>query len=204
MNTLVRAGLAHHGLQTLVRGALVRIPYVAIAVRQQHGQAMDVEPSHEREHFEKRIVPFTQQQLYDVVADVNQYATFVPWCTASRVTTKVDDKHVVADLSVGFQLLSETYSSVITLDKPNSVKVDVPESSLFDYLINDWHFEKGEQPSTSLLSFYLRFAFRNPLYQRATDVFFEQVAKQMVSAFEHRCHVLYSSTRPHPGVYHRW
>lgn len=179
--------------------------------------------SHERKHSEKRVVPFSPAEVYDVVADVDRYSDFVPWCNASKVIAIVDDKHIVADLSVGFSVLSEKYSSVITLDKPRYVKVDVPRSRLFEYLVNDWYFEQGIAPQSTILSFNLRFAFRNPLYQRVTDLFFEEVVKKMVTAFETQCHALYGRreaikperrrvtpadpTKPAeqtPGVMRRW
>lgn len=146
-----------------------------------------------RRFAERRIVPFTPEQLYDVVADVDRYHEFVPWCTASRVKTRVDKHHMVADLSVGFRFLSESYSSVITLDRPRSVKVDVPTSSLFEYLINDWEFIP--HPKGTELSFKVHFAFRSVLYQQMSNLFFEDVVKKMVSAFETRCHFLHR-TKP--------
>ena len=171
-----------------------------------------------RRFAERRIVPFTPEQLFDVVADVDRYNEFVPWCTASKVTARVDKHHMVADLSVGFRFLSESYSSVITLDRPRSVKVDVPTSSLFEYLINDWEFIP--HPKGTELYFKVHFAFRSRLYQQMSNLFFEDVVKKMVSAFENRCHVLHQAKRERrrrsvsdaiddtddttPGVMRRW
>lgn len=159
---------------------------------------------HARKHFERRIVPFSQRELYDVVANVDEYSEFVPWCTASRVTTRIDDRHVIADLSVGFRVLSDKYSSVITLDPYRSVSADVPHSGLFEYLITDWKFDPAVDPSATSLMFYVEFAFRNPLYQRVTDLFFEEVVKQMVGAFEKRCHAKYRVPERRGGILHRW
>lgn len=157
---------------------------------------------HARRHFERRTVPFTPSELFEVVADVNDYQYFVPWCTRSRVTSRVDDKHIIADLAVGFKLLSERYTSVITLDPNRSVSADVPDSSLFEYLITDWVFEPVDDITS--LTFYVEFAFRNPLYQRVTDLFFQEVVKRMVSAFEKRCFEKYRATERRSGVLHRW
>lgn len=149
--------------------------------------------AYERRFSEKRVVPFTREQLYDVVADVDNYKEFVPWCTASRVTTRVDDMHIIADLSVGFKYLSESYTSVISMKRPNYIKVDVPTSSLFEFLINDWEFSAHDDEKSTLLSFSLKFAFRNRIYQQATNLFFDDVVRQMVSAFENRCHAVYNN-----------
>lgn len=154
-----------------------------------------------RSHFEERIVPFTPQQIYDIVANVDDYHTFVPWCNKSVVTRRVDDRNLIADLSVGFRFLSENYTSVITLDPSRAVSADVPHSNLFEYLINDWEFEPHGQAATNL-SFYVEFAFRNPIYQRVTDLFFEEVVKSMVTAFERQCAKKYHINNG--GILHRW
>lgn len=156
-----------------------------------------IEDSDSRRHREERIVPFSPSQLFSVVSDVDNYSHFVPWCTDSRVTARHNtsdedsdnNNFLVADLSVGFRLLSETYTSVVTIVPNRSVSVDVPNSALFDYLITDWTFDAvANDPGRTALSFYVEFRFRNPLYRRVTDLFFEEVVKQMVSAFERQCH----------------
>lgn len=147
------------------------------------------------------MVPFTPEELYRVVANVDEYSEFVPWCNSSRVIQKIDEKHLVADLSVGFRVLSERYTSVITLKPYRSVSADVPYSNLFEYLITDWSFEPAGD--ITRLAFYVEFAFRNPMYQRITNLFFEEVVKQMVGAFEKRCFAKYRAPERH-GVLHRW
>lgn len=144
--------------------------------------------THERRHFEQRVLPFPPRELYDVVYDVDSYSEFVPWCTRSRVLAHIDDTHAAAELAVGFNMLSERYTSLITATPYSSVTVDVPNSSLFDYLVNDWTFEEGPDEASTKLSFYVEFRFRSPLYQRITNQFFNAVVKNMVSAFEARAH----------------
>lgn len=142
--------------------------------------------SHERHHFEQRVLPFPPRELYEVVLDVDSYHEFVPWCTRSRVLARIDDKHTAAELAVGFNMLSERYTSLITAEPFSSITVDVPNSSLFDYLVNDWKFEEGPDKDSTRLSFYVEFRFRSALYQRITNQFFNAVVKNMVSAFESR------------------
>lgn len=166
-------------------------------------------PPHSREHFERRIVPFSPEQLYSVVSDVGAYHRFVPWCTDSRVIRRVDKTHLIADLGVGFRFLSERYTSVITLDPNRSVSADVPNSNLFEYLVTDWVFEPTSAGDHTNLTFYVEFAFRNPMYRRVTDLFFEEVVRRMVSAFEHRCHLKYHGgenldSERQRGIFHRW
>jgi ribosome-associated toxin RatA of RatAB toxin-antitoxin module len=151
---------------------------------------------HSRKHLETRTLPFSPHELYSVVADVDSYSEFVPWCTSSNVVKRIGQDHLVAELGVGFQVLSEKYTSLITLEPHRSIKADVPNSSLFNYLINDWTFEAGQDKSMTELTFYVEFQFRNPLYQRITDLFFNEVVKNMVNAFERRAFVKYRSQGP--------
>jgi ribosome-associated toxin RatA of RatAB toxin-antitoxin module len=151
---------------------------------------------HSRKHLETRTLPFAPHELYSVVADVDSYSEFVPWCTSSNLVKRIDQDHLVAELGVGFQVLSEKYTSLVTLDPHRSIKADVPNSSLFNYLINDWTFEAGHNKSTTELTFYVEFQFRNPLYQRVTDLFFNEVVKNMVNAFERRAFVKYRNQGP--------
>jgi ribosome-associated toxin RatA of RatAB toxin-antitoxin module len=139
-----------------------------------------------RKHSERRLLPFAPRELYNVVADIDSYCEFVPWCTESKVVGRIGQDYLVAELGVGFQILSEKYTSLVTLGPYRSVKADVPNSSLFNYLINDWTFEPGPDKFTTEITFNVEFQFRNPLYQRVTDLFFTEVVKNMVNAFEKR------------------
>ena len=199
----------HRALQASARPSLRALPRGAASSLRQLSSSSSSScagrrrPPHARRHYERRAVPFSAAELYAVVADVDAYADFVPWCTQSVVTRRVDEAHLIADLSVGFRLLSDTYTSVVTLDPRRSVSVDVPDSALFEYLITDWSFK--ERRDGTDLDFYVEFAFRNPLYQRVTDLFFEEVVKKMVGAFEQRCHLKYRlGDTANPRVLHRW
>lgn len=145
----------------------------------------------ERRHYERRLVPLPPAAIQAVVADVASYAEFAPWCTASTVTAvHADDgaghRSLSAMLGIGFRLLSETYTSEVTIS-PGRVRADVPRGALFEYLVNEWTFAPvPRSPGASWVSFEVRFAFRNPLYQRVTDLFFDEVVRKMVAAFEHR------------------
>lgn len=63
-----------------------------------------VPQSNERSHREKRVVPFSQEQFFSVVADVNEYKTFVPFCVDSKVVRVIDSQTIEADMSVGFKV----------------------------------------------------------------------------------------------------
>ena len=75
---------------------------------------------------------YSVDQLYDVVANVDDYKYFVPWCVASK-TFEQSETHARADLEVGFPPISEKYTSVLTLARPNLVRVRVLTKALCSY-----------------------------------------------------------------------
>eukprot|EP00802_Teleaulax_amphioxeia_P024389 Tamp_25081.p1 GENE.Tamp_25081~~Tamp_25081.p1 ORF type:complete len:105 (+),score=7.83 Tamp_25081:496-810(+) len=99
---------------------------------------------------------------------------------------------MLAQLEVGFQGLSEKYTSNVTLMRPSSIRVEAEDSGVFEVLRSSWTFKPGPSPGSSWVEFQIEFAFRNPLYHHMAAGFKEEVAKTMVGAFERRCHQLYA------------
>jgi len=151
----------------------------------------------QKRHAERRLVPFTPEELYKVVVDVDQYKYFVPWCQSSKIISKPKPGLMTADLQVGFQMFSETYTSRIECVPGKLVKVEAIQSSLFNHLVNEWRFKPGPEPSSTWLDFLVDFQFRSSLYQSASGLFFDEVVKKMVEAFENRCMDIYSRTPRH-------
>jgi len=147
----------------------------------------EVEP---KKHLERRLVNFTPKQVYDVVTDVDEYKYFVPWCTDSKVITEKNGQFK-AELGVGFKMLKEHYTSLVTVKPEEAVKVHVEDNRLFNFLVNEWIFKQGPREGTTWLEFFIAFQFKNQMYQGLSSIFFEQVASKMVEAFEQRCLVKY-------------
>lgn len=96
------------------------------------------------------------------------------------------------------------YTSKVFLKKPQLVRSTVSDSTLFDHLDSTWSMKPGPQPNTTWLSFKVDFAFRSPLYKHIADVFFAEVQKQMMKAFEGRCRRLYGpSQMARPAKQHK-
>lgn len=89
----------------------------------------DFSTGNENEFYkESKVLPYAQRDLYNLVANVNEYKHFVPYCTHSRILTKgpIDLQKsgaVEAELGVGFQGFEERYNSIVTLDPYKSVTV---------------------------------------------------------------------------------
>ena len=140
-------------------------------------------------HAEQRILPYRPDQLFDLVAEIERYPEFLPWCVAARVRSRTEQE-VVADLVIGFKMIRERFTSRVKLDRPNR-RIDVAYTEgPFRYLNNHWVFE--ELPDgTTRLDFFVDFEFRSVMLQKIIGVLFNEAVRRMVAAFEARAKVLY-------------
>ena len=90
-------------------------------------------------HSETRHLPYSPEQLFDLVADVARYDEFLPWVVAVRVRSS-SETETVADLVVGFNAFKERFTSRVTKQRPSHICVDYIEGPL-KYLKNEWRFE---------------------------------------------------------------
>jgi coenzyme Q-binding protein COQ10 len=144
-------------------------------------------------HAERQIVPYTPEQLFDLVADVEQYPRFLPWCVASRVRSQVGC-HLISDLTIGFGPFRESFSSRVTLDRPRRVTVKY-ETGPFRYLNNQWDF--APHGNGTEVAFFVDFEFRSQILQAAIGVVFNEAVRRMVNAFLKRARDVYG---PPPGA----
>jgi len=80
-------------------------------------------------HSETRHLPYTPEQLFDLVADVARYDEFLPWVVAVRVRSS-SDTETVADLVVGFNAFKERFTSCVKKERPGKICVDYVEGPL--------------------------------------------------------------------------
>jgi coenzyme Q-binding protein COQ10 len=136
---------------------------------------------------ERKRLPYSARQLYDLVADIEAYPEFLPWCVAARNRSKTGNA-LISDLVIGFKMFRERFTSEVTL---NEGRIDVAyREGPFKYLTNHWIFEPQEDGST-IIDFYVDFEFRSKLLQSVMGALFNEAVKVMVNAFEKRAKQLY-------------
>lgn len=140
-------------------------------------------------HAERRSVPYTKQQMFELVADVERYAEFLPWCTAVRIRRRESRDVFVADLVIGFKMVRERFTSRVTLNRHDRIDVQYTDGP-FRYLNNHWAFEEDEN-GRCVIDFYIDFEFRSRTLQKLIGVLFNEAVRRMVNAFEDRAGELY-------------
>ena len=139
-------------------------------------------------HTETRNLPYTPDQMFDLVADVRRYQEFLPWVAAVRVRSD-SETLMVADLVVGFKAIKETFASRVTKQRPAKIVVDYLEGPL-KYLHNSWSFEPDGKGGTDI-HFCVDFAFKSRIFEALAGQVFDRALRRMTSAFEERAHQLY-------------
>jgi coenzyme Q-binding protein COQ10 len=139
-------------------------------------------------HAEKRELPYTAEQLYDLVADVDRYPEFLPWCVAARVMRR-EGNVLYADLVIGFRMFRERFTSTATLYPHHRVDVEYIKGP-FRHLNNHWVFTPAGK-DRCVIDFYIDFEFRSRLLQRAMEPLFNEAVRRMVTSFETRARRLY-------------
>ena len=148
-------------------------------------------------HSETRVLPYSAQQMYDLVADVARYPEFLPWTSAARirsVTDRGDHEEMLADLVISFKLFRESFASRVRLyPEEKRIETEYIEGP-FKQMQSVWSFRDVAGGAVEV-SFATDFEFRNRLLQKAAGVFFFEAMRQVVRAFEKRAQQLYG-TRP--------
>ncbi|MEO7504433.1 MAG: type II toxin-antitoxin system RatA family toxin [Sphingomicrobium sp.] len=142
-------------------------------------------------HSESKRLPYTPEQMFDLVADIARYDEFLPWVVAVRIRSS-SETETVADLVVGFNAFKERFTSRVTKQRPAKIVVDYIEGPL-KYLKNEWRFEPGANGGTEVF-FSVDFAFKSRLFESLAGAMFDRALRRMTGAFEQRAAALYGSS----------
>ena len=140
---------------------------------------------------ESRTVPYSAEQMFDLVADVARYKEFLPWVIATRVRSD-SETEMIADMVVGFKSFRESFTSRVTKRRPEMIDVIYVDGPLRD-LDNEWQF--AELPDGGCrIDFSVEFTFKNRMFEAIAGQYFDRAFRKLVSAFEARAEELYGSS----------
>ena len=142
---------------------------------------------------ERQVLPYTPQQMFDLVAKVERYPEFLPWCVGSRIS-KRDRNVIYADLIIGWKVIREKFGSKVTLVEPSAVHFDYFNGPL-KYLHGHWSFTPTAGGGT-LVDFHVDFDFKSRMLSTVMGGVFGELVHRMVGAFEARARALYGIDRP--------
>ncbi len=139
-------------------------------------------------HSETKRLPYSAQQMYDLVADVGSYPKFLPWNSAARIRSRTPvaggGEVMEADLVISFKVFRERFGSRVTL-WPEARKIDTEYlDGPFRHMRSNWAFR--DIPGGSEVDFHVDFEFRNAILQGIIGVVFNDAMQRVVRAFERR------------------
>lgn len=141
-------------------------------------------------HAETRKLPYSADQMYDLVADVARYPQFLPWVAAARIrgvteAPDADSAVMLADLVVSFKVFREKFGSRVTLH-PTAKQIDTEYiDGPFHHMVSTWRFRDLDAGGCEV-DFNVDFEFRNRILQSAAGMFFHDAMQRIVRAFERR------------------
>ncbi len=138
-------------------------------------------------------MPYTAQQMYDLVADVANYPKFLPWCAGARIRSRLPQgafEVMEADLVISFKVFRERFGSRVVLH-PEVKKIDTEYlDGPFRYMKSNWAFEDRAEGGCDV-TFFVDFEFKNAVLQGIIGVVFNEAMQRIVRAFERRAADLY-------------
>ncbi len=147
-------------------------------------------------HFEtNHVVKHTADQMFDLVADVEQYPQFLPLCEALKVRSRKErDGKVLllADMTVGYKAIRETFTTQVLLNKAERT-IDVKYiDGPFKYLDNRWRFEPSSE-GQSVVHFDIDYEFKSRILGALMGTMFDRAFRMFSDAFEKRADSIYSA-----------
>ncbi len=139
---------------------------------------------------ETRSLPYSAEQMFDLVADVKHYGQFLPWVIATRVRSD-SETEMVADMVVGFKSLRESFTSRVSKRRAEEIAVQYVDGPLSD-LENVWTFRAIDEDNCEI-DFRVDFQFKNKMFQALAGQYFDRAFRKMVAAFEQRAFELYGN-----------
>ncbi len=143
-------------------------------------------------HTEKRILPYSAEQLFDLVMDIEKYPEFLPWCMGARVNSRSKDR-ADADVIVGYKMFREKFTSRVHFARPKTVEVEYMQGPM-RHLHNKWEFKNTKAGECEIV-FYVDFSMKSRLFESLIDQFFHRALVKMINAFEARAIDLYGGKR---------
>jgi coenzyme Q-binding protein COQ10 len=146
----------------------------------------------------KRRVRHSADKMFDLVADVERYPEFVPLCQSLKIRQRTPGPEstevIVADMTVAFKLVRESFTSRVTLDKANRRILVEYLKGPFSKLENHWTFEPKSENACDV-GFFISYEFRSRMLAVLMGAMFDAAFQRFAAAFEKRADAVYGPPR---------
>lgn len=142
---------------------------------------------------DKRSLPYSAKQMFDLVADIESYPKFLPWTAATRIRGRHQEGDAVieiADMIVSFKVFREKFGTRVTMREADKTIVSEYIDGPFKFLVSKWAFRDAEGGCE--VDYHIEFEFKNRILQKTAGVFFTEAQKKIMGAFEDRARDVYS------------
>lgn len=140
----------------------------------------------------RRHVPFTAAQMFALVADIERYPEFLPFCTGLKVLSRRklgQGEEIVARMSVGYKAIAESFTTRVVTE-PEVKRIDVSYlNGPFKHLENRWKLI--DEPKGSTIDFFIAYEFKSRLFAMLVGAMFDQIFRSFAEAFEKRARDIY-------------
>jgi coenzyme Q-binding protein COQ10 len=147
----------------------------------------------------RRRVQHSAAEMFDLVADGERYPEFVPLCSDLRIRSRTDKGEgitvLVADMTVAYKLIRQTFTSRVTLDRPNLKTLVEYVDGPFRRMQNRWAFHPAGETACDV-EFFIDYEFKSRTLGMLMGTLFDTVFRRMASAFERRADQVYGKARP--------
>ena len=149
-----------------------------------------------------RRVTHSASDMFDLVADVEAYPQFLPMCTGLVVRRRSTDTQgrdvILADMSVGYKAIRETFTSRVTLDRAGLIVLVEYVDGPFKHLENRWTFfdeAAASETARSRVEFFIDYEFRSRMLGVLMGGLFDTAFRKFAEAFERRAGLIYGRVR---------
>lgn len=134
------------------------------------------------------LVPHSSSQMFDLVADVEKYPQFMPWCGGAKVSAR-DEHGMQASITISFAGIKQTFTTRNTHEYPNCIELELVDGP-FSVLKGKWEFISLSEDACKVL-FTLKYQFSNRTLETLVGPIFNRIASSFIDSFTQRAQVCY-------------
>jgi len=153
------------------------------------------------QYSEKVFSPYSKEQLFNLVLDIEKYPEFLPWCSKAKIIDKESDMVLYADLEINFKAFFHRYTSRVKINEiknqeEHCLEIDVEMvKGPFKKLINQWKFYDADEQEGSYISFAINLELKSSFFNKILIFIFDHAYKKMLFAFQKRADEVYGDLR---------